>query len=202
LLKDIFNMISAIVLGAGKAEKTSKPKLFLPLRGKAVLQWVLESVLASAVSEVICVVRDLVAVRAHISISDERLFWLVNDRAELGQSSSVIAGLWAVNARSQGALLVAGDQPMPNHALIDALIERFKKASPPAVAPTCKGEIREPVLFSRELFPELLRLEGDSGAREVIKKHRHGAQLVEWKEEASFMEVSDEKDYQGIKQLA
>jgi hypothetical protein len=48
----------------------------------------------------------------------------------------------------------------------------------------------------------LLRLEGDSGAREVIKKHRHGAQLVEWKEEASFMEVSDEKDYQGIKQLA
>jgi molybdenum cofactor cytidylyltransferase len=195
-------MISAIVLAAGTNENNGQPKLFLPLRGKAVLQWVLESVLASTVSEVICVVRDLVAVRAHISTSNERLFWLVNARAEQGESSSVIAGLWAVDAQSQGALLVAGHQPIPNPALIDALIKRFKKDSPPATAPTCKGEIGEPVLFSRELFPELLKLEGDSGAREVIEKHRHDAQLVEWKQEPTFMDITDEKDYEGIKQLA
>ncbi|MGH7929205.1 MAG: NTP transferase domain-containing protein, partial [Candidatus Binatia bacterium] len=52
-------MVSAIVLAAEKGERMGKPKLFLPLRGKAVLQWVLESVLVTAVSEVICVVRDL-----------------------------------------------------------------------------------------------------------------------------------------------
>ena len=46
-------MISAIVLAAGKAERMGQPKLFMPLHDKPVLQWALESVLATAVIEVI-----------------------------------------------------------------------------------------------------------------------------------------------------
>src|SRR5687768_5190640 len=105
-------MISAVVLAAGKGERMGKPKLYLPWRGKAVLQWVLESVLASAVGEIICVARDLTAMRAHVFIFDDRLSWLVNEHADAGQSSSVITGLWAVDRRSEGALFVVGDQPL------------------------------------------------------------------------------------------
>jgi molybdenum cofactor cytidylyltransferase len=179
-----------------------KPKLFLPWRGKAVLQWVLESVLASAVNEVICVVRDLAAVRAHIPVIDERLSWLVNDEPEGGQSSSVIAGLWAIDARSDGALFVAGDQPLLNRALIDALIDRAKRVSAPVVAPSFQGEIRNPALFHRELFPELLKLKGDHGGRTVIKKYRDRVELVQWNEETTFIDIDDHKDYERLKLLA
>ena len=60
-------MISAVVLAAGRALRMGEQKLFLPLRDKPVLQWVLESALASGVHEVICVVRDLRSVRNAIS---------------------------------------------------------------------------------------------------------------------------------------
>jgi molybdenum cofactor cytidylyltransferase len=195
-------MISAVVLAAGKSERMGQPKLFLPWRGKAVLQWVLETVLATSVSEVICVVRDLVAVRAHISLMDERLSWLVNDQADVGQSSSVIAGLWAVDARCDGALFVVGDQPMLSSALIDALVDRSKRVSAPIVAPSFQGEIRNPVLFRRELFPELLKLEGDHGGRSVIRKYSDRVELVQWNEEAPFMDIDNQKDYERLKLLA
>ena len=80
-------MISSVVLAAGRADRASEQKLLLPLRDKPVLQWVLESALASDLHEIICVVRDLEAVRRRITLSDERLYWLTNPAADQGQSS-------------------------------------------------------------------------------------------------------------------
>jgi molybdenum cofactor cytidylyltransferase len=195
-------MISAVVLAAGKDQGVGKSKLFLPWHGQAVLQWVLESVLASAVSEVICVVRDLAVVRAHIRLNDERLSWLVNDRADARQSSSVSAGLWAVDERSDRALLVAGDQPMRDSALIDTLIERSKSTSAPLVALRSTREIRNPVLLRRELFPQLLELKGDPDGRSLVKKFRDRVEWVGWHEEARSMDIADPKDGARLKQLA
>jgi hypothetical protein len=63
-------MISSVVLAAGRADRMGEQKLLLPLGGKSVLQWVLESALASDRHEIVCVVRDLEAVRR------ESLWWL------------------------------------------------------------------------------------------------------------------------------
>ena len=61
-------MISAVVLAAGRGDRASEQKLLVPLRDKPVLQWVLESALASDLHEIVCVVRDLEAVRRKISL--------------------------------------------------------------------------------------------------------------------------------------
>ena len=98
-------MISAVILAAGRAERMGEAKLFLPLGEKPVLQWVIESALASDLDEVICVSRELESARRQIKLADERLFWLLNYAADRGQSTSVIAGLWAVNPECEGVML-------------------------------------------------------------------------------------------------
>ena len=195
-------MISAIVLAAGKAERMGKPTLFLPLHGKPVLQWTLESVLATKVIEVICVVRELAAIRANISLADDRLFWLVNNSADAGQSSSLITGLWAVDPQSDAALFVAGDQPLLGSELINALIERSKKVAAPIIAPTFQGQLKNPVLLRREMFPELLKLKGERGARALVEKYQDRLELVPWNEAAPFMDIDDQKDYERLQLLA
>ena len=62
-------MVSSVVLAAGRADRVGEQKLLVPLREKPVLQRVLESALASDLHEIICVVRDLEAVRQRISLS-------------------------------------------------------------------------------------------------------------------------------------
>jgi molybdenum cofactor cytidylyltransferase len=194
-------MISAVILAAGRAEHMGEPKLFLPLGGKPVLQWVVESALASQLDEVICVVRDLGAVRRQINIVDKRLFWLLNYAADRGQSTSVIAGLWAANPNSKGVIFLAGDQPLIRKELIDALIEKFEDSSASIIAPIFNGEARNPVLFRRDAFPELLNLTGDRGGRSLLEKYRQQTALVDWKEELPFLDIDVPADYERLKEL-
>jgi molybdenum cofactor cytidylyltransferase len=195
-------MISAVVLAAGRAERMGEQKLLLPLNDKPVLQWVLESALSSSLQEVTCVVRDLKPVRQRITLAHDRLHWLVNYAADRGQSTSVIAGLWAIEPRSEGALFLVGDQPLVRKDLINALIERFKQSSALIVAPSFKGRARNPVLFRRELFPELLKLTGDRGGRLLIEKYKNSTDLVEWHQEMPFLDIDVREDYERLKELA
>jgi molybdenum cofactor cytidylyltransferase len=194
-------MISAVILAAGRADQMGEPKFFLPLGGKPVLQWVLQSALASQLGEVICVVRDLGAVRRQIRIADERLFWLLNYAADRGQSTSIIAGLWAANPSSEGVMFLVGDQPLIRKELIDTLIEKFEDGSAAIVAPKFNGKARNPILFRRELFPELLNLSGDRGGRSLLEKYRRQTALVDWNEELPFLDIDVPADYERLKEL-
>ena len=195
-------MISAVILAAGRAERMGEPKLFLPLGGKPLLQWVLESALASDLDEVICVTRELNSARRLINVTDERLFWLLNYAADHGQSTSVITGLWAANAATDGVMFLCGDQPLVRPELINALIEKFDDTSAWIVAPKFKGEVRNPILFHRKLFPELLQLTGDRGGRPLLDKHKRKTTLLDWPEELSFLDINVREDYERLKQLA
>jgi molybdenum cofactor cytidylyltransferase len=191
-------MISSIVLAAGRAENMGEQKLLLPLRGKPLLQWILESALASDLHEIVCVVRDLSAVRRRISLADERLYWIINNAADRGQSTSVIGGLWAIHPKSDGALFLVGDQPMIQSKLIDSLVKRFKNSPALIVAPNFQGQARNPVLFRRDLFPELLQLTGNRYGQGLIKKYRKKTDLVEWNDEMSFMVLNDDEKIKAV----
>jgi len=195
-------MIFAVVLAAGGAQSLGQEKLLLPLRGKPVLQWVLESALASDLDEIVCVTRELASVRRQLNLSDERLFWLTNYAADRGQSTSVISGLWATNPKSEGVMFLVGDQPLIRKELINSLIEKFRTGSAWIVAPSFNREPRNPVLFRRNLFSELLQLSGDRGGRVLIEKHRNKTALVEWKDETPFLDIDGHEDYERLKEMA
>ncbi|HEY3150209.1 MAG TPA: nucleotidyltransferase family protein [Candidatus Binatia bacterium] len=195
-------MISAVVLAVGRAKSLGQEKLLLPLRGKPVLQWVLESALASDLDEIVCVTRELASVRSQLNLSDERLFWLTNYAADRGQSTSVISGLWATNPKSEGVMFLVGDQPLIRKKLINSLIEKFRTGSAWIVAPSFNREPRNPVLFRRNLFPELLQLSGDRGGRVLIEKHRNNTALVEWKDETPFLDIDVHEEYERLKEMA
>ena len=195
-------MISSVVLAAGGAQRLGQQKLFLPLSGKPVLQWVLESALASELGEVVCVTRELESARRQLNLSNERLVWLTNHAADRGQSTSVIAGLWATHPSSDGAMFLVGDQPLISKELINALIEKFTAESAWIVAPTFKQQPRNPVVFRRNLFPELLQLTGDRGGRILINKHKNNTLLVEWNDEIPFLDLDVHEDYERLRQIA
>jgi molybdenum cofactor cytidylyltransferase len=195
-------VISAVVLAAGQAQRLGQPKLFLPLRGKPVLQWVLESALASDLDEIVCVTRELRSAQRQLDLSDERLLWLTNYAADRGQSTSVIAGLWATSPKSDGVMFLVGDQPLIPKELINTLIKKFAAGTAWIVAPSFKNEPRNPVLFRRDLFSELLQLTGDRGGRALIDKHKKKTALVKWQDEIPFLDLDVHEDYERLKELA
>jgi molybdenum cofactor cytidylyltransferase len=107
-----------------------------------------------------------------------------------GLASSVKAGIAAVPANADGALVCLGDMPLMSAQLIDRLIEAFEPDRGHLIAvPVSDGRRGNPVLWSRRFFRELMTLDGDVGARHLIAKHAEAVAEVPVEGDSAFLDI-------------
>ena len=164
-------MVGAIVLAAGASRRMGRSKALLPLGDGTVLSTVVERVLRSPVDLLVLVLgheADRVRQAARLP-PDPRMRIVVNAGWAQGMASSLREGLAA--CAGCGAVVVAlGDQPGVDPDVIALLITAWRAGAPLAV-PVAGDRLGHPVLFDRRLFASLRVLEGDVGARDVVKEH-------------------------------
>jgi molybdenum cofactor cytidylyltransferase len=166
--------VAAVVLAAGRSSRfhaaggVEKTKLIATLDGKPVVRHVVEAALASRARPVIVVVGHARgAVEAALAGLPATIVF--NPDYATGLASSLRTGLTAAPTDAAGALMLLGDMPRVEAALIEALIDAFEaRPNAPAVAPVHGGRRGNPVLLSRTLFDRAGLLEGDEGARRLL----------------------------------
>jgi molybdenum cofactor cytidylyltransferase len=169
-------VIAGVVLAAGLSRRMGQAKLLMPVGGRAIVRYVVERVLAGGVDSVWVVTGpDVGPIEAALAGIDVQI--AVNPVPEEGQAGSVRAGIAALPASVDAALIALGDQPLLAPSIIPALLAARRTSPKLIVAPRYRDGQGNPVLFKREIFPELLRLTGDQGARRIIQKE---PARVEW----------------------
>ena len=106
--------VGGIVLAAGLSRRFGGNKLLTPFGGKPLVRWVVEAALSSELTTVVVVLgHEHQNVRAALADLEapSRLTFVYNDRYEQGQSSSVVAGLSAIEALVEAAMFIPADQP-------------------------------------------------------------------------------------------
>ncbi len=164
--------IAAVVLAAGRSTRMGGPnKLVQEIGGRPLVRRAVEQVLAARVRPVIVVTaheRD----RVEAALAGLDVRFVHNPDFAGGLSTSLKAGLAAVPPDVDGAAVCLGDMPQVSAALIDRLIEAFDpERGALIVVPTEGGHRGNPVVWSRRFFPELMALDGDVGARNVIGRY-------------------------------
>lgn len=164
--------IGCIVLAAGRSRRfgrTRRNKLLAALGNTRVIECVLQAVAASAVGPTVVVTgHQQHAVRA-IAQPRRGRRWpcRYNRHHRQGMARSLQAGLLALPAGLDGVVVCLGDMPGVRHDVIDALLAAFTRGDD-AVLPVCDGRRGNPVLLARSLFPALMMLTGDQGARRIL----------------------------------
>lgn len=159
--------IRAILLAAGGARRFGTQKLLQPLGGVPIVRRAAERLLAGGAPALTVVLgREAAAVRA--VLRDLPAAFVVNRRYVAGLAGSIRAGIRALPPDAAGALVALGDQPDVSPEVVSALLAAFRGGHGPIVAPAYRRSRGNPVLFDRSLFPELLRLRGDVGARTLL----------------------------------
>jgi len=190
-------VIAGVVLAAGLSRRMGQAKLLLLVDGHAILRHAVEAVLAGGVDSAWVVTGpDVEPMAGALTGLDVEI--VVNPAPEEGQAGSVRAGIAALPATADTALIALGDQPVLAPAIIPALLAARRTTARPIVAPRYLDGQGNPVLFKREIFPELLRLTGDQGARPIIQKD---PARVEWVELDLPMppDVDTPADYEKIR---
>jgi nicotine blue oxidoreductase len=156
------------VLAAGGGSRFGGGKLLAKLGGRPIIETVLDNLREAPVDEIIVIVgADAESLREVCERYGIRT--VANQEWERGQSTSVLAGLRTCGGRA--AVVMLGDQPFVGAEAVARLVAAFAEEAKVAVA-TYGGKRRNPVLFSREVWPLLeAELAGDEGARSVLRRH-------------------------------
>jgi molybdenum cofactor cytidylyltransferase len=182
--------VAAIVLAAGQSRRMEgKNKLLEDFHGVPLVRRAAEAALGSKASPVIVVTgNNADAVKKALAGLDVRF---VNnaDYAD-GLSSSLKTGIRAVPEESAGAVICLGDMPQVSSALIDRLIAGLApERGAMIVAPVRDKQRGNPVLWARRFFPELLKLEGDIGARKLANFYDEGLLEILVDDDAAFADI-------------
>lgn len=182
--------IAAVVLAAGRSTRFGPSnKLLASLEGLPLVRRTVMSVLASAARPVLVVTGHMSAeVRAALAGLD--VTFVDNPAYRDGLSTSLKAGLSALPAGLDGALVALGDMPRVSGKDIDRLIAGFApKEGRAIVLPTYRGKRGNPVLFATRFLNELRNVEGDVGARHVIGQNGEEVAEVDLGHDGIFVDV-------------
>jgi molybdenum cofactor cytidylyltransferase len=163
-------VISCVVLAAGTASRFGSTKQLVEIEGKPLVQHAIDAAAAAELDEIVVVLgQDAERVREALKLPANARS-IVNPRFAEGQSTSLAAGLRALDPASEAAIVLLGDQPRVGADEIRALADRFAETRAPIVRLRYRNA-PGPALLSNEIWPEAIELSGDTGARALFDFH-------------------------------
>jgi molybdenum cofactor cytidylyltransferase len=195
--------LEAVVLAAGQGSRFGGGKLTAPWRNRVLLDGALAAAFAAPVRAVTLVTgADAPAVqaaaKAFADLRGETARLRIVHAADHahGMAASLRAGVASLPLDAQGAFVFLGDMPRVPPAVLQPLAEAIA-AGHAAAAPVYRGRRGNPAIFARALFPDLVALSGDQGARALLDRLGPALPLIEAPDDGVLFDVDERADLGG-----
>jgi molybdenum cofactor cytidylyltransferase len=193
--------VGAVILAAGASTRMGEAKQLLRLGESNVLEQTVKNIREAGVDEIVLVLgASEETIRQQLPASAvENLKIVVNQDYGQGMASSLRAGLSAVGARLNAALIVLADQPFIRSETIDRIVDQYRRSEAQIVIPTYKGFRGNPVLLDRSVFQEVMALDGDIGCRAIFGNHLEGIVKLEVEDVGILLDIDTKDDYERLR---
>lgn len=198
---------AGIILAAGISERFGTPKQLVKIKGSYMIEHVIRASLDSNLHRIFLVLghqqnRIYKAVAKNIKrFHNSRLEIVSNRHYRQGMSSSIRAGLSSAGNAFGSVMFLLGDQPMVDSRLINLMLNRFYQSDKNICAPVYKGKRGNPTIFSSKFFNLLLRIEGDSGGRDIIMASPDDMLTIDTDSPACVYDIDTLSDLEELKTI-
>lgn len=190
--------IGIIILAAGASVRFGQPKQLLLFNDETLIRRAVKTAIQSKVERIVVVLgANFELIKNEIEDLDCEI--VCNEKWKSGMSSSIKIGLEKLLETApdiSAAIISLCDQPLIESKHFDGLIESFFQTKKLIVSAFYKNKFGVPSLFSKELFSELLKLEGDRGARILLNNNSENIEKTEMPEAA--FDVDTPEDFQNL----
>ncbi|WP_129408308.1 nucleotidyltransferase family protein [Marinitoga lauensis] len=168
--------ILGVILAAGLSSRFKGNKMLFSYNGKPLLQWTIDLVNIFELDKILIVNTKWDNYKNNFNLYNFKI--IENKNYKKGISSSVkLAIKYALTKRYDSVLIFLGDMPLIPEEVINTVINFETEKL--IVAPYYNGKKGFPTLIKKELFNDILKLEGDAGIKQIIKKHPEYVEKIE-----------------------
>ena len=185
-------------MAAGASSRMGKPKQLLRYNGDTLLKQAAQKALDSNAGPVIVVLGANVD-SFKKEIENENVTLVINQDWKQGMASSMITGLNAllgIAPATDAVIFMMCDQPFISISLLKDLIAMQQATAKSIVASNYGSTIGPPTLFCKSIFPQLLQLKGDAGARKIIQQHTNEVATVYFP--TGSIDIDTAADYESL----
>jgi molybdenum cofactor cytidylyltransferase len=188
---------AGIILAAGMSNRFGSPKLLIKIKGRTLIERIVDTSLESKLEHVVLVLgyayADTIQALAHRR-DNPRLQIVENADYRNGMSRSLHLGLKSVQHNYPSVMFLLADQPRLGSEMIDLLLEKFWNSDKDICVPVCEGRKGNPTLFSSRFYKQILNITGDKGAREIIRNNPDNICLVTIDDPLLFFDIDTPAD--------
>ena len=185
-----------VILAAGSSSRFGVPKQLAQYNGKTLLQHVIDE---ARTADPICIAVVTGANENEISssIANNKVKLIFNKDWAKGMATGIVAGVNAMNQIDKDVdkiIIAVCDQPFVSSALFNQLDRVQKETGKSIIASSYAGTMGTPVLFTRKYFDQLLRLTGDTGAKQILRDHKEDVATVDFPEGVIDIDTKEDLD--------
>jgi len=192
--------VAAVVLAAGGSTRFGEPKQLAAFQGETFVRRIVGAAIDAGCAPVVVVTGEDSA-QVILELTGIPISVAVNPQWSSGLGSSIGVGVrhaMDLAADLDAAVLLTCDQPFVNGPALTQLIELRLTSGKLIIASAYAGTLGIPALFDRSLFPDLLQLKGDQGAKGIIFERRYD--VASFNFPAAAIDIDTVGDYEKLDQ--
>lgn len=187
-----------LIVAAGESKRLGTPKQLLQFEGQSLINRLI-NIVSGAGSFPITIVLGAEAAAIQAQLPDANLHVVINEDWREGMGSSIRFGLKQMikaDANLDGALILVCDQPFIKSKSVQSLIQMQKSTGLPMAACFYEGIVGTPAVFHQSMFSDLLKLTGDTGAKNMMMDKMSDVAKLNF--EKGVIDIDTIEDYQKI----
>jgi molybdenum cofactor cytidylyltransferase len=193
---EVHKRVKAVILAAGESSRMGRPKLLLPWKNTTVLGQTIRNVRESDVFDSLVITGAEADAIARIA-REMGVPALFNEKyATAEMLSSLQTAVAMLPEDIDAVLVVLGDQPLVEPAVINQILSAYWRGEGEIIAPRYRSRRGNPVLIGRRYFKELLSLPPGSAPRDLLRKYP--VYSVEVASQSILLDIDKPSDYEEL----
>ena len=189
--------LSTLILAAGNSSRLGSPKQLIEFEGQTLIERITETALSISEEVLIVLGGNSELILPKLERFNNVISTIYNPDWKEGMGTSIRIGVEKLAENSDLIIILLADQPFISKVLLQNMLQSYAKTQNPIVSCIYSNTLGVPILFDKSVFFELLKLNGDKGAKSFLHLYKNRISTIDFPE--AIVDIDTLEDVENLK---
>ena len=189
--------LSILILAAGNSSRLRSPKQLIEFEGQTLIERITETALSISGEVLIVLGGNSELILPKLERFNNVISTIYNPDWKEGMGTSIRIGVEKLAENSDLIIILLSDQPFISKVLLQNMLQIYAKTQNSIVSCVYSNTLGVPILFDKSVFPELLKLNGDKGAKSFLHLYKDRISTIDFPE--GIVDIDTLEDVENLK---